>query len=91
MSDVSTPHPILLLEENQNAMDFTRYAFSKSSFINPIEVRRHGVEVFDLMGEWQYIDRRPVSFSCRSMLRRSTVWKCSKFLNIRIRPFLCSC
>lgn len=60
MSDFSTPQLILLVEDNQNDIDLTRYAFSKASFINPIEVCRDGVEVFERMKDWQDAAKRPI-------------------------------
>ena len=60
MSDISTSPPILLVEDNQNDIDLTIYAFSKANFVNPIEVCRDGVEVIERMAGWANGNRKPL-------------------------------
>ncbi len=60
MSDLSSYPPILLVEDNQNDIDLTIYAFSKAKFVNPIEVCRDGVEAIERMESWENGSRKPL-------------------------------
>jgi CheY-like chemotaxis protein len=44
--------PILLVEDNQEDIDLTLYAFKKIKFSNPIEVCRDGEEAIKKMDDW---------------------------------------
>lgn len=52
--------PILLVEDNQEDIDLTLYAFKKIQFSNSIEVCRNGEEVVKKMAEWEISDSLPL-------------------------------
>jgi CheY-like chemotaxis protein len=60
MSDITNSPSILLVEDNQDDIDLTMYAFSKANFINPIEVCRDGVEVIERMADWDRGIEKPL-------------------------------
>jgi CheY-like chemotaxis protein len=52
MTIVKGVSPIVLVEDNQEDIDLTLYAFKKIQFSNPIEVCRDGEEVINMMEDW---------------------------------------
>lgn len=52
MNSTETHPPILLVDDNECDIDLALRAFKKQKFLNPIEVCHDGVEVMDIVKEW---------------------------------------
>ena len=60
MSEKKFLQPILVVEDNETDIDLALRAFKKQKLLNPIEIARDGVEVLDLIKEWESGHPQPI-------------------------------
>jgi len=60
MKTSESDRPILLVEDNENDIALTLKAFEMQQIVNPVVVCRDGVEVIEIIKEWQSGRKAPV-------------------------------